>query len=253
MNFVKIFDEVSKQMQSDFEKSRQALQHSGLKGSVNEETVKRFLRNYLPRHLEISSGIAVDSHGGVSRQLDVIIHDANKTPIFYSMENSRVIPVECVYAAVEVKAYLDKCEIQKSFENMQSVKRLKKEAYFEPPSVIEEVKTLYGEKWGHWPVQHFIFAFDSPALASVISNVLEFQRTEPPHQWIDSICVLNKGVLFYQRSDGGYAPVPTPESQLVASNPEKSLLFFYMLLSVLLNQASMKNFNIKPYLRGINF
>jgi hypothetical protein len=65
---------------------------------------------------------------------------------------------------------------------------------------------------------------------------------------------LNKGVLFYQRSDGGYAPVPTPESQLMATNhPEKSLLFFYMLLSVLLNQASMRSFNIKAYLHNIDF
>jgi hypothetical protein len=165
----------------------------------------------------------------------------------------RVIPVECVYAAVEVKAYLDKCETKKAFENMQSIKHLKKEAYFEPNSVIEEVKTLYGERWSYWPVHHFIFAFDSPALASVISNMLEFQQNEPLHQRIDSICVLNKGVLFHQRSDGGFGPGPTPESQLVSSHTKKPLLFFYMLLSVLLNQANMKDFNIKPYLHDINF
>ena len=253
MNLVNIFDEVSKKMQSDFERSRQALEHPGMKGSANEEIVKDFLKHYLPRHLEVSSGITVDSHGGVSRQLDVIIHDASKTPIFYRAESFRVIPVDCVYAAVEIKAYLDKFEIQKSFENMRSIKHLKKEAYFESNSVIEEVKFLYGQKWAHWPVQHFIFAFDSPELPSVISNVLEVQQKEPLHQRIDSICVLNKGVLFHQRRDGTFRPEPTLDSQLVASHTKKPLLFFYTLLSVLLNQASMKNFNIKPYLRDINF
>jgi hypothetical protein len=246
MNLLSIFDEVSKQMQSDFDKSRQALQHPGLKGSANEGIVKAFLRHYLPSHLEVASG-------GTSKQLDIIIHDANKTPIFYRTENSRVIPVECVYAAIEVKAFLDKCEIQKSFENMRSLKHLKKEAYFKTNSPIQEVKHLYGQEWDYWPVQHFIFAFDSPALGSVVSNVLEFQGEESLHQCIDCICVLNNGVLFYQRSDGSFGPVPTPGSQLVASHTTKPLLLFYMILSVLLNQASMGDFNIKPYLRDINF
>jgi hypothetical protein len=73
MNLVSIFDEVSKQMQSDFDKSRQALQHPGLKGSANEDIVKAFLRHYLPSHLEVASGIAVDSQGGTSKQLDINI------------------------------------------------------------------------------------------------------------------------------------------------------------------------------------
>jgi hypothetical protein len=157
MNLENIFDEVSKQMQSNFEKSRQALQHSGLKGSANEKIVREFLRNYLPRHLDVSSGTAVDSHGGISKQLDIIIHDASRTPIFYSDESSRVVLVECVYAAVEVKACLDKSEIQNAFENMQSIKRLKKEAYFEPKSDIERVMYLYGTKW---PLRRFKWVRD---------------------------------------------------------------------------------------------
>lgn len=255
MDIVGIFDEVSKQMQSDFEKSRQALHHAGLKGSANEEIVRRFLEHYLPKHLEISSGIVVDSQGGDSRQLDIIIHDANKTPVFYRSESSRVVPVECVYAVVEVKAYLDKAEITKAYENMRSVKHLTKDpaAFFGPASPFKEVKTLYGSEWDHWPIQYFIFAFDSPALESVLPNVLELQQNDPLHQRIDSVCILNRGVLMNRTAEGMFQVLPQPGSQLVASHTTKPLLFFYTLASILLNQASMKNFNIKPYLRNIAF
>ena len=179
MNLQEIFDEVSKQMISDFEKSRRALNHSGLKGTANEEIVKSFLRQYLPRNLEISSGTIVDSNGGVSRQLDIIIHDSAKTPVFYQSADIRVIPVECTYAVIEVKSYLDKKELKKSFDNMQSAKNLEKKAFFASNSVLVEKKTLYGTEWDHWPLQHFVFAFDAPGLESVLSNlILNFQYLE---------------------------------------------------------------------------
>lgn len=255
MDLEKVFDEVSTQMRSDFEKSRQALHHAGLKGSANEEIVKKFLEHYLPRHLEISSGIVVDSHGRKSRQLDIIIHDAHKTPIFYRSETARVIPVECVYSAVEVKAYLDKGELANAGENMESLKSLTKDpgAFFEPASFFKEAKTLYGSEWEHWPIQHFVFAFESPELESVSPNLFALQGHRAVHQRVDAVCILNKGVLVNQTTSGMFQIIPEPDSQLVASHTKKPLLFFYSLMSILLNQASMKNFNIRPYLRGMAF
>ena len=149
MKIEEVFEEVSAQMRSDFDKSKSALSHAGLKGSSNEEIVKLFLKQYLPKNLEISTGLVVDSKGGVSRQLDIIIHDAAKTPIFFQSADTRVIPVECVYAVIEVKAYLDKSELEKSFQNMRSVKELEKVAFFQPNSEIIETKNLFGKEWSH--------------------------------------------------------------------------------------------------------
>ncbi len=253
MNLSDIFNEVSIQMLSDFEKSRKALNHSGLKGAANEQIVKDFLRQYLPRTLDISSGTIVDSNGGVSRQLDIIIHDSAKTPIFYQSENVRVIPVECVYAVIEVKAYLDKSELEKAFDNMKSVKKLEKKAFFSPNSILIEKKTLYGKKWEDWPMQHFVFAFDSPNLDSVLTNLVELQNLLPVHKRIDSICILNKGVILNQTSDDMFRITPDLTSKNVASLTEKPLLLFYAMMSIVLNQASMKTFNIRPYLGNIRF
>ena len=83
MDLKEIFDEVSNQMKSDFVKAQKSLTHAGLKGEANEETVRKFLRQYLPKTLDITTGMLVDSDGSQSRQLDIIICDSVKTPIFY--------------------------------------------------------------------------------------------------------------------------------------------------------------------------
>jgi hypothetical protein len=119
-----IFEEVSQEMRSDFAKAQQAMSHAGMKGEANEETVRQFLGQYLPKTLDVSSGVLVDSNGGQSRQLDIVVSDAFKTPVFFESGHMRVIPMECAYAVVEVKAYLGKSEIENAFQNMKSVKAL---------------------------------------------------------------------------------------------------------------------------------
>lgn len=62
-----------------------------------------FLKKYLPKKLDVSSGILVNANGAQTKHLDIIISDADKTPILFEKANVRVIPVECVYAIIEVK------------------------------------------------------------------------------------------------------------------------------------------------------
>lgn len=85
MNVAEIFAQVANQMRADVERARAAMNHAGLKGSEFEKTFRKFLRQYLPASLDISTGQVVDSKGGVSKQLDVIIADAAKTPILYRL------------------------------------------------------------------------------------------------------------------------------------------------------------------------
>ncbi|MEE7627226.1 DUF6602 domain-containing protein [Methylobacter sp. Wu8] len=253
MDLKEVFDEVSSQMKSDFVKAQKSLTHSGLKGDANEEVVKKFLRQYLPKSLDITTGMLVDSEGNQSKQLDIIICDSTKTPIFYQSGETRVIPIECAYAVIEVKAFLDKTELEKSYKNMQSVKALNKKAYFEDKGVIVSTKTLYGKEWDYWPIQHFVFAFDSPSLDSVLSNLNAYQNHNEPHKRIDSICILEKGVIMNQSQDGMFSALPDSGSKVVARGTSKPLLFFYTLISIFLNQASMKYFNLMPYIKEMKF
>src|SRR5260370_480931 len=147
MKLEAIFEKVAQQMQLDFEQTRNALEHPGLKGSGIENIFREFLRKYLPKSLDISSGILIDSNGEQSRQLDVIISDAARTPIFYEKGEVRVIPIECAYAVIEVKSNLDSEELKQAFTNMKSVRALKKAAYFDPRSINMPPLTFYGREY----------------------------------------------------------------------------------------------------------
>ncbi len=66
MNIVEICDQVAAKMRSDLAEARSALKHPGLKGTSFEEVFRRFLRNYLPAILDISTGVIVASGETVS-------------------------------------------------------------------------------------------------------------------------------------------------------------------------------------------
>lgn len=254
MNIDQIFADVSEQMRRDFSKAQNALQHAGLKGDANEKVFRQFLQTYLPRSLDVITGVLVDSFGNQSRQLDVVICDAAKTPIFFKAENVRVIPVECAYAVFEVKACLSSPELKIAYENMKSVKSLKKVAYFNPnKGGVAYTYNLYGKDWDYWPLHHFVFSFDSPGLKTVRDNLESLQNQNAVHERIDMVGVLNKGVVLNRMSDGNFYSLPTPNSKLIYTETERSLLLFFTLVSIVLNQSSMNSFNFHPYLGQINF
>jgi hypothetical protein len=253
MKLQEVFREVSNQMRSDFRRAQQSLSHSGLKGDANEDTVRRFLRQYLPRTLDVISGTLVDSSGSHSRQLDVVLSDTAKTPVFFQAGDNRVIPVECAYSVIEVKANLDTQELKRCFDNMRSCKSLKKHAYFQKNSPIIETHTLYGKEWAYFPLSYFVFAFDSISIPSLLQNLDQYHAGCEVHERIDTICVLDQGVILNQSKTGFYSCLPEADSRLTACLTDQALLLFYAVISIILSQARMPNFNIHPYLQNMAF
>lgn len=255
MKIVDVFDSVSQQMQTDLKEARAVIEHAGVKGGALEESFRTFLRKYLPRSLDVSTGILVDSTGNVSRQLDVIISDASKTPIFYQKGDVRVIPCECAYAAVEVKTKLGPAEVTAATENMRSVKALQKSAYVGQNGMIKFVSKLYGRECDIWPTMYFVFAFESLQMEPVFARHIETNHlsTASVEAHIDAICVLGEFVIFNKLSSGLFDALPAPGSTPVCLPTERSLLFFFTLLSTYFNQARMPHFNFLPYLGNMEF
>lgn len=250
-----VFDKVAAQMQADLEKTRAALSHPGLKGTALEEAFRQFLRQHMPRSLDVSTGILVDSHGRQSRQLDVIISDAIKTPILYQSGETRVIPAECAYAVIEVKATLDADELQRCITNMLSVRQLAKTAYFVPMSAMSVSHALYGRQWKVWPTSYFVFAYDSINLGRLRVDLDQLHRDAdlPPWERIDTVCVLNQGVICNRLSDGTFSALPADGSELFVNRTRRALLLFYTLLSVPLFQATLPCFRFTDYLGQVRF
>lgn len=255
MNIAEIFDEVADKMRSDAKQTRLALNHPGMKGSCFEELFRAFLRTYLPRSIDVSTGILVDSCGRSTRQLDVILSDANRTPVLYRQGDIRVIPVECVYSVIEVKAYLDAEELGRIFQNMLSVRSLEKEAYIRPAGQIINFVRLYGKDWDIWPTNYFVFAFDSIDLQSVAEHVASQHASrslEEPCR-VDCICVLDKGVVCNQLVDGTFKGISEPGSKLFTCKTSRALLLFYTLISPYVHQSNLPSFDFGKYLGAMSF
>jgi len=240
-------------MKADFQETRAALQHPGLKGASLEEILRQFLRQYLPQRLNVSTGILVDSLGHHSRQLDIIISDAHKTPIFYQSGETRVIPIECAYAVIEVKARLSPSELESIYENMRSVRTLQKQSFVQHP--LRMMVSTYGGQWEIWPVNYFVFAFESSELMSLAEWIRSKHVADsaPWHQRIDTVCVLEKGVICNQTVKGMFDALPQPGANLFVCPTQRALLLFYALLSTLLNQAWLPDIQIVHYLGKMEF
>lgn len=253
MEIDKVFNEVSEKMRADLQRARGALSHAGMKGASTEDTFRAFLREYLPRSLDVSSGVLVDATGKTSRQLDAIISDAAKTPVFFKSGEDRVIPVECAYAVIEVKSRLDTKELEGALENMLSVRALSKAAYYKP--LVPVLTRVYGQEWEILPTSYFVFAFESMDPIKLLSRLetLHEQHGLPEWSRIDCVCVLDKGVIFNMGSNGMFDALPEPGSKLVFTETDRALLWFYSLMSRHFNQASMPDFNLSPYLSKLTF
>ncbi|WP_440948681.1 DUF6602 domain-containing protein [Methanosarcina sp. T3] len=238
VNMREIFKNISNSMRAELEITRSAIPHSGEKGQINEEVFRNFLSKYLPKSLDISTGFVIDTNGGISRQLDIIISDAAKTPIFFengkSNKKIRVIPVECVYAIIEVKTKLTKQEIDSCIVNMESVKKLEKKAYVLPPRSIRINILQYGKEWDICPVNYYVFAYEADNLQVLRDYLLEKVKEKdlPVHLRVDTICVLNEGLITnWLPKISKFESLPEEGSDLIVISTEDALLLFYLITS----------------------
>ncbi|MGH0255228.1 DUF6602 domain-containing protein [Sinorhizobium meliloti] len=251
MDWEALFAASALKLKSELDEARASVQHRGLKGSLNETAFSDWLRTYLPRTLEVSAGEIIDSFGGRSRQVDVVIYDATATPRFLSRGGIDVLPIEPVYGVVEVKTYLNKVEIENCFSNMEAVKALRKAAYQSSNGeVITRTTSLYGEENSNWPIQFYVFAYESDGLETLLYHMSRVNNGRPLSQRIDGVCVLDKGLLIHAGPEG-LQPVPFSHTSLIAKSSGKPLLTFYALLSHLYGQAFTRPISILPYIAHI--
>lgn len=145
-----------------------------------------------------------------------------------------------------MKGKLDSDELEKCYQNMNSVRMLKREAYY--PSGYAFL--TYGVSSDIYLTNYFIFAFDSIDLWTIAHAMDAKHESEKmqPQSRIDMICILEKGVICNGANEMMQA-LPETESELVIlENATTALLVFYILMSDILNQAIPSRLNLRKYL-----
>ncbi len=78
LNLAEMLASSGKRMSDDLKE--RLLHHPGELGTDREEVVRNFLRSYIPRRFEVSTGFIFDANGKLSEQLDIIIADSLVCP-----------------------------------------------------------------------------------------------------------------------------------------------------------------------------
>lgn len=172
---------------------RKSIMHSGEKGRALELQVRHLLRELLPPEYGLTTGFIVwHSPDGpaLSSQLDIIIYDAVRYGPVIHLETCDVLPLEAVYAYVEVKAAL-----RSSSDAARSPADDSLETCVRKNAVIRQMRTRYFcATWGspmavdtfsdHWlALRAYVIAFeasgtvvnDADAFASRMADVLKQQ------------------------------------------------------------------------------
>jgi len=99
--------------------------HPGEIGTGRENALKNFLRQYIPRRYAVDSGFLFDASGNDSDQIDVVIYEADYTPVFEVIDGMKYFPCETVVAVGQVKTEIGSQKVmQDCLENIKSVKEL---------------------------------------------------------------------------------------------------------------------------------
>ena len=118
------FVDVQAELELKLRRASQSISHAGTQGSVNEDHWIDILRAYLPKRYEVATGFVIDSKGGRSQQVDVVVFDKHFTPTLLDQQNHRYIPAEAVYAVFESKPHIDKSYLEYAGDKAASVRKL---------------------------------------------------------------------------------------------------------------------------------
>lgn len=223
-------ESMAKKMSIDYQEVTNHIEHMGLRGSCRENILREYIRQLLPQKFAVGNGIITDVNGTQSKQQDFFVYDAFNSPVFLHMESSCIIPVESVYATVEVKSILTKETLKQSIENIRSVKQLDvtvlKNSIFFPNQYNFILGTV------------FSYSSDS-AIETVAQNIDELCREIPKEQQPSVICILDKGLIVNILKERVREIVTIPSESttwgVIKNTKEINFYLFYLILQQHLN------------------
>ena len=98
--------------------------HPAENGRAREEVIRSFLRRFVPPAFGVDTGFVIDVHGGISKQIDIVIYRTGYHPIF-EISGVKHFMVESVAAVIENKAWITSAAtLGQALDNVRSAKVL---------------------------------------------------------------------------------------------------------------------------------
>ena len=250
---VNVYRRISETIKTRSKGSR-LVNHALETGLSNEEILRDTLREILPRKYGIAKGKIVNASGAMSRQCDIIVYDVLNCPnIFVDSNKNQILPIEGVYAVIEVKTQLTHARLAESFENIWSLKNLGSHLNV---STNDHVKIIA-------PLGHVIAYDDKRSLESIYDDYVKLNESYHPKLRslsldrksshfkkqnsrgfvIEDVLVVDKGEVFYM-----YDGIP-----VMMQTGKDSLASFMTTLIMHLDEMRLPVVHLIGYLSGTFF
>lgn len=97
-------------------------------GSARESAVRERLEQVLPPGIGVGTGFVIDSFGGISRQIDIVLYEKELSPVYSLNDEIDYFPCEGVFSVGEVKSRISGDDIEDIFTKIGSVRALRRYA-----------------------------------------------------------------------------------------------------------------------------
>ena len=135
--------------------------HPALSVLPGKPPVRTKLKHLLPAGIAVGSGCVIDSYGGTSRQMDVVLYEEALCPVYSVNDDpaTTYYPCEGVLAVGEVKSALGSAELEDAFAKIASAKELRR---FVQPSDDATPFRTYGSPLSIQGTEEQAFNEDKP-------------------------------------------------------------------------------------------
>jgi len=82
--------------------------------------------SHLPKRFHATKGFVIDAENQMSGHQDVIIYDQQSSPVYKYDGANQIVSADAVAAIMEVKAVLNKAQLEEAYSKIEEVKRLRK-------------------------------------------------------------------------------------------------------------------------------
>lgn len=245
--FIYNLEDIAKKLKIDFDGITKQIVHNGVKGSAREDLLKDYLKKLLPEKYTISSGIIIDNNQSQSKQQDFIIHDAFNCPSFFQTDSNTILPIESVYATIEIKSTLDYSTLEQSVKNVESVRKL-----YKLPN-----RNIIRNQYDNFYPLGFVFAYSSNySLEQIQKKLFELNQSVDSKHQVSIICILDKGLIFNVQKNNvkDVTLIPSNDTLLARSdsNIENTLYSFYLFLLEYINNVHIQVPSLIEYARKNN-
>jgi hypothetical protein len=199
-----------------YDETEKQLIHSGEYGAYREAVCREFLRFLILGRLEISQGFLINTEDEISTQCDIVVYDADSTPLIQNEERQRFFPTETVCAIGEVKSKVQsRSDLRKALNKLSTIKRMRESTTSPTIRTREGTNAFYDPIATHDQMFSFLicqrFEFSHEDIAAEIGDL--YDNEVPYRSRHNLILSLEDGLLLYYDHETDNAMFPYPVVQ----------------------------------------